>query len=192
MISEKGADSMKAYLISDGDYNTATYQKLSAAVIDFFEKRDFEVEQKSLRKGELHFCVGCYGCWTKKPGECVINDAMAQINRTFNSSDVVVYLSPIVFGQYSPNMKNAIDRWLPNVLPLFITRPDGTTGHPPRYSSGPKRVVIGYGSSVSPEDAQLFLSVVKHRPAIDAFIYSDHDGSIAECLEKVKLERMKN
>ena len=117
---------------------------------------------------------------------------MAQINRTFNSSDVVVYLSPIVFGQYSPNMKNAIDRWLPNVLPLFITRPDGTTGHPPRYSSGPKRIVIRYGSSVSPEDEQLFTSVVKHRPGIDAVIYSDQDGSIEERLEKVKLERMEN
>ena len=183
---------MKAYLISDGDYNTATYQKLSAAVTDFFEKRGFEIERKIIQKGELHFCVGCYGCWTKKPGECVINDAMAQINRTFNGSDVVVYLSPIVFGQYSPNIKNAIDRWLPNVLPLFIAKPDGTTGHPPRYSSAPKRVVIGYGSSVSSEDAQLFTSVVKHRPAIEALIYSDHDDSIAERLEKVKLERMEN
>lgn len=146
---------MKAYIISDADYKTAVYKKLSEQVEDFLSKRGFRIEQKSIEKGELHFCVGCYGCWTKKPGECVISDSMAQINRTFNSSDVVVYLSPIVFGQYSPNIKNAIDRWLPNVLPLFVGKPDGTTGHPPRYPSAPKQVVIGYGNAVSREDALL-------------------------------------
>lgn len=181
---------MKAYLISDEDYNTSVYQKLSAQVVDFFQKRDFEVVQKSIKKGELHFCIGCYGCWTKKPGECIINDNMAQINRTFNSSDVVVYLSPIVFGQYSPNIKNAIDRWLPNVLPLFVKKADGTTGHPPRYPSKPKVVVIGYGNAVSREEAQLFINVVKHRPGVEAFVYLSELENIAERLETVKLERV--
>lgn len=181
---------MKAYIISDGDYNTEVYQKLSVLVQDFFQKKQFEIETKSIKKGELHFCVGCYGCWTKKPGECVINDAMTELNRTLNSSDVAVYLSPILFGQYSPNIKNAIDRWLPNVLPLFVKKPDGTTGHPRRYPSMPVKIVIGYGSAVSPEDAQLFISVAKHRSGVEAFVYSDDDGSLVESLETVKLERI--
>lgn len=181
---------MKAYIISDGDYNTGVYQKLSALVADFFEKRNFEIATKSIQKGELHFCVGCYGCWTKKPGECVMNDAMAEINRTLNSSDVVVYLSPVVFGQYSPNIKNAIDRWLPNVLPLFVKKPNGTTGHPQRYPSMPIKIVIGYGSAVSQEDAALFTSVAKHRSGVEAFTYSGDDGGMVACLEKVKLERI--
>lgn len=181
---------MKVFILSDGDYNTEIYNSLFTQVTDFFQKRNFEIREQSIQKGELHFCIGCYGCWTKKPGECVINDAMAQINRTFNESDVVVYLSPIIFGQFSPNIKNAIDRWLPNVLPLFVKKPDGTTGHPPRYPSKPKVVVIGYGSAVSQEDAQLFTNIVKHRPGIEAFVYSNKTEVIAECLETVRLERM--
>lgn len=181
---------MKAFIISDDDYKTEIYKKLSALVADFFHERNFEINQQSIKKGDLHFCIGCYGCWTKKPGECVINDAMAQINRTFNESDVVVYLSPIVFGQFSPNIKNAIDRWLPNVLPLFVKKPDGTTGHPPRYPSKPKIVVIGYDNTVSQEEAELFVNVVKHRPGVESFVYSNEQENIAECLETVKLERM--
>lgn len=181
---------MKAFIISDDDYNTEVYKKLSALVVDFFNKRNFEIKQQSIRKEDLHFCIGCYGCWTKKPGECVINDAMAHINRTFNESDVVVYLSPIVFGQFSPNIKNAIDRWLPNVLPLFVKKPDGTSGHPPRYPSKPKIVAIGYGNTVAKEESELFVNVVKHRPGVEAFVYSDEQKNIAECLETVKLERM--
>lgn len=181
---------MKAYIISDEEYDTSIYKKLSGLVVDFFEAKGFEIEQKSIQKGELHFCMGCYGCWTKKPGECVIGDNMAQINRTFNSSDVVIYLSPIVFGQYSPNIKNAVDRWLPNVLPLFVKKPDGTTGHPQRYPSMPLKIVIGYGSAVSQEDAQLFISIAKHRSGVEAFVYSGDDGGIVECLEKIKLGRI--
>ena len=181
---------MKTFIISDDDYNTEIYKKLRALVMDFFQKRNFEIKQQSIKKGDLHFCLGCYGCWTKKPGECVINDAMAQINRTFNESDVVVYLSPIVFGQFSPNIKNAIDRWLPNVLPLFVKKPDGTTRHPLRYPSEPKTVVIGYGNTVSKENAQLFVNVAKHQSGVDAFVYSNAQENIAECLETVKLERM--
>ncbi len=181
---------MKAFIISDDDYKTEIYKKLSSLVVDFFQRRNFEINQQSIKKGNLHFCIGCYGCWTKKPGECVINDPMAQINRTFNESDVVVYLSPIIFGQFSPNIKNAIDRWLPNVLPLFVKKPDGTTGHPPRYPSKPKVVVIGYNNTVTKEDAELFVNVVKHRPGIEAFVYLYDQNNIAECLKTVKLERM--
>ena len=180
---------MNVFIISDEDYQTSVYEKLSGQILNFFQKRGFETVQKSIKKGELHFCIGCYGCWTKKPGQCMINDAMAQINCTYNSRDVVVYLSPIIFGQYSPNIKNAIDRWLPNVLPLFVKKADNTTGHPPRYPSKPKVVVIGYGDAISQEEAQLFVNVVKHRSDIEAFVYSNEKGNIAECLEKVQLER---
>ena len=116
---------------------------------------------------------------------------MAQINRTFNNSDVVVYLTPIVFGQYSPNIKNAIDRWLPNVLPLFVKKPDGTTGHPQRYMSAPKQIIIGYGDDVSQDDSLLFTNIAKHRSNVDVFVFSDGQEDITERLSQVKLERVK-
>ena len=182
---------MKAYIISDGEYETTIYKMLSRQVATFFEERGFEIERKIIQKGELHFCLGCYSCWTKKPGECVIDDSMEQINRTFNGSDVVVYLSPIIFGQYSPNIKNAIDRWLPNVLPLFVKKPDATTGHPARYLSNPKMIIVGYGDAVSKEDSRLFKNVVKHRKDVEVFVFSGHQDNISINLDDLKLERMK-
>lgn len=182
---------MKAYIISDGDYKTAIYEKLSEQVDEFFSNRGFQIEKKNIQKGDLHFCIGCYGCWTKKPGECVINDSMTQINLTLNCSDVVVYLSPIVFGQYSPNIKNAIDRWLPNLLPLFVMKPDGTTGHPPRYQSKPQMVVIGYGNMVPTEEEILFKEVVRHRTGVEVFVFVENQRNISHDLEHVSLERVR-
>lgn len=24
--------------------------------------------------GKIEYCRGCFGCWVKKPGECILND----------------------------------------------------------------------------------------------------------------------
>lgn len=181
---------MKVYIISDEDYKNELYKNLSEQVCTFFSKKKFEIYEKSICKNELHFCMGCYGCWTKKPGECVINDSMSQINSTFNNSDVVIYLSPIIFGQYSPNIKTVIDRWLPNVLPLFVKKQDGTTGHPDRYSSKPKMVIIGYSNEISAEEAALFKRVVKHRNDVDVIVFSNSQKDFSLDLNKIKMERI--
>ena len=90
------------------------------------------------------------------------------------TSDAVFYISPIVFGQYSATIKNAIDRWLPNMLPFFMTRPDGSTIHPPRYDDYPQQIVIGYAEDLTEDDASLFTDIsIKHRNNMQVLIYQD-------------------
>ena len=139
----------------------------------------------------LTFCTGCFGCWIKKPGECIINDMMAEINRRVMNSDTVIYLSPIIFGQFSANIKNTIDRSIPNMLPFFATRPDGSTMHPPRYDTYPKQIIIGYEDSISKEDKQLFIDITKkHRRNVDVLIYHDPDENLLEALNKIEFRRV--
>lgn len=110
---------MKAILISDKEYQTETYQSLKDLIGTFLKNKGFATEMMEVGTDNLKFCMGCFGCWVKKPGECIINDMMAQINRNVMNSDVVIYLNPVFFGHFSPNIKNAIDRSLPNMLPFF-------------------------------------------------------------------------
>ena len=177
----------KAYLISDNEFLSGTHERLRAQLASFFIARGFEIEE-TLVSHDLAYCQGCFGCWVKSPGECVIHDEMAHINRTAMTSDVVVYLCPVIFGQFSANMKNAIDRWLPNMLPFFIIRTDGSTMHPPRYKSYPKQLIIGYGDDINAEDAALFADITgKHRVGVDTFIF---EGEIDAYLEKADLQRV--
>jgi hypothetical protein len=135
--------------------------------------------------------MGCFGCWVKTPGECVIKDDIGSINRAVMNSDVVVYLCPIVFGQYSANIKNAIDRWLPNMLPFFVTRPDGSTMHPRRYDTYPAQIMIGYGEGLTKQDAELFTDIIKkHRSNVEAFVYNENDEDLLTCLSSSGLKRV--
>lgn len=180
---------MKALIISDTEYDNEIFKRLHSAVSDVLKQKGFGTEEIPISRGMLAFCMGCFGCWIKTPGECVVNDDIARINNAVMNSDAVVYLCPIVFGQYSANIKSAIDRWLPNVLPFFITRPDGSTMHPRRYESYPAQVMIGYGAS-SGDDAQLFLDIIKkHRSDVEAFVYSENDEELTSSLDGIELKK---
>ncbi|ATW27938.1 flavodoxin family protein [Candidatus Formimonas warabiya] len=177
---------MNALLISDKDYQTETYRRLKDLICSFLKEKGFEAELIEVGKEDLTFCMGCFGCWVKKPGECVINDRMTQINRNFINSTVVIYLSPIIFGQFSANIKNSLDRWIPNMLPFFETRPDGSTIHPPRYDRYPGQFVIGYGNELAEEDKQLFIDIIKkHRRNVEVLIYQGDDQQINERLKRI-------
>ncbi len=182
---------MKAYILSDGEYETQTLHRLYALVKRVLEQKGFSVTEKQLQKNELAFCKGCFGCWIKTPGECVIKDAMAGINRETMASDVVIYLIPIVFGQFSANIKSALDRWIPNVLPFFIQTKTGATMHPARYERNPQYVMLGYGDALTAEDKRLFSDITtKHRENGTVLIYEGDDAATGRALEALTLQRM--
>ena len=135
--------------------------------------------------------MGCFGCWTKKPGECVIDDSISDINRTAMSCDIVVFMCPVIFGQFSANIKNVIDRWLPNILPYFITRKDGSTMHSARYLDYPKQIMIGYNQSLSDNDARIFEDInKKHRNNVDVLIWRGDAPGFGLELNKIDLQRV--
>jgi multimeric flavodoxin WrbA len=182
---------MKVCMISDKDFRTEAYERINRLLRDFFTGKGYELKETAIGREDLAFCIGCFGCWVKKPGECVINDAIGGINREEMNSDAVIFLSPVVFGQFSANIKNAVDRWLPNMLPFFVTRADGSTMHPPRYPDYPKQVIIGYGDQVCGEDERLFTDITKkHRSNLDVLIWRDNDSELAEALGKIEFKRL--
>jgi len=182
---------MKATVISDKDYQTELFQRLKELTDKFLNDQGFKTELMNIGKDDLAFCMGCFGCWIKKPGECVINDMMTQVNYNYINSDLVIYLSPVIFGQFSANIKNALDRWIPNMLPFFETRPDGSTMHPSRYDSYPKQIIIGYGDNLSEEDVQLFIDITKkHRRNVEVMIYQGSDRDITEVLNIIELRKV--
>jgi multimeric flavodoxin WrbA len=182
---------MKATLLCDQEYRTETFEQLQECVSGFLSDQRTEVKEFTLGRENLAFCMGCFGCWVKTPGECVIKDKMTEINECFINSDVVIYLCPVVFGQYSANMKNAIDRWLPNILPFFKKRTDGSTIHPTRYKNNPKQIMIAYAEELTEEDADIFMDISKkHRHAAEVIIYRNSPEKLREKLQHISLKKV--
>lgn len=97
-----------------------------------------EVESFVLREIKIADCLGCFGCWIKTPGQCVIDDAERDIAKKLAYADLKVYLTPIVFGGYSYELKKSLDRQICNILPFFAKEKNGEIHHPSRYEKDAK------------------------------------------------------
>jgi len=133
-------------------------------------------------------CLGCFGCWVKTPGICIIDDVGREIARSAIQSDLVVLVTPIAFGGYSSTLKKAVDRLIPLILPYFRLI-GGEVHHVKRYASYPRLLGVGQLSEPNQEQARIFRTVLErnainmHAPKHVACVL---DPSVANPLERIE------
>ncbi len=94
-----------------------------------------------LRDRDIHFCTGCWTCWTRTPGICAHRDEMPDVLRSVLASDLTVFLSPLSMGFVSSLTKKTCDRLIPIVLPDFSICGD-EFHHKPRYHHYPRLALV--------------------------------------------------
>jgi multimeric flavodoxin WrbA len=117
------------------------------------------VEVFNLRELSIAPCTGCFGCWTRTPGECVVEDVARDVLRSYLRSDIVAYVTPVTFGGYSSELKKMLDRFVPVLDPRF-TVVGGEVHHLLRYRRYPRTIVLGTLPSPDPEAERLFAVLV--------------------------------
>lgn len=179
---------MKILIICDKDEKTAHSEVLKQNMIDLFTSKKYEVKVIEVGEKDVKSCIGCFGCWIKQPGKCIFKGLIEEINEHYVNDDKVIYLTPILFGQYSSNMKNVLDRTVNYLLPFFETV-NGTTKHPLRYGRTQEQIFIGYGDDINKKEAATFNDLInKHgRKFRNVFISTDENNitPIINKLEKI-------
>jgi multimeric flavodoxin WrbA len=112
-----------------------------------------------LRDLKVADCVGCFGCWVKTPGICVIDDPAREIASKLAQTDLLIFVSPIVFGGYSYELKKVLDRQIPTLLP-FMEKYKGELHHPSRYDKKHNVAAIGVLPDPNPESESIFKTLV--------------------------------
>ena len=69
--------------------------------------------------GTIKPCVGCFGCWLKDPGQCVMKDGYNRMGALIHKADEVVVVSRYTYGGFSSFVKNVFDRSIGWVLPFL-------------------------------------------------------------------------
>lgn len=116
------------------------------------------IEFIDLSKLKIANCVGCFGCWTKTPGKCVIRDDAVQVYPRIAASDRVMYVSRVRYGSYDTIMKTMLERAIP-VQQAFIRLHHGETHHVQRDVAPKEAVVVGYGD-LSAEEQDIFRQLI--------------------------------
>lgn len=145
---------MNILLLIDGDNEESV--KIAEKIRNLFPKNNYY--NYLIKKDIFKNCIGCFKCWSHKPGECVINDSGQDFAREFIESHIAIFINPITFGGYSSNIKRALDRILPNILPYF-KRYKGEIHHQNRYDRYPPTIFVGISKNES--EKKIFSKVIE-------------------------------
>jgi len=124
------------------------------------------VEAVALKDRKIKLCRGCFTCWTKTPGTCILKDDMtSELLPKWMAADLVVYASPLYHYTLNAQMKGFIERTLPILEPFLEEGADNRTDHSLRCDP-PAAVVLSVAGF--PE-----MAVFDHLSAYARFLFRE-------------------
>lgn len=154
---------MKVLVLNGADKSNNAAQLVCSILKNELAKESHEVNFICLQDTKIASCLGCFGCWLKTPGICVINDPGRELARSVIQSDLLITITPVTFGGYSYDLKKALDRLIPIISPFFM-KINGEIHHKPRYERYPVTINIG----LLPEMNEAMIETFQHLVARNA------------------------
>jgi len=123
------------------------------------EAQNHTVTRLDLRDLPLRYCIGCWGCWVKTPGECNSRDASLEMDRAVINSDFTLWAAPLKLGFPSALLKMAIDKHLPLIHPYMVVD-QGEGHHRKRYARYPRLgLLVEKEASTDERDLQIVTDI---------------------------------
>jgi len=150
---------MKALILDGTKSSNDESTKIFNLMLEELNKLNWEVISITLEDINIGYCTGCFGCWVQTPGECIIKDHEENVIKDMVHSDLIIYLTPIMFGGYSSILKKALDRQIGRVLPYFV-KINGEVHHSKRYEKQQSLLSIGLLDKHDSEKEEIFKTLV--------------------------------
>ena len=141
------------------DMNREEFQKI-------YEKLKVEAIEKKIKKSKnwiknneeevkiisdenkIKNCTGCFCCWIKNPGTCILKDGYENLSELYSKAEKIIIVSKCCYGTYSPFVKNVLDRSIPYLLPFFKLK-NNEMHHTIRYKNKLSLEVYFYGNGLT-------------------------------------------
>jgi multimeric flavodoxin WrbA len=181
---------MRALILNGEEVDGLSLEQFSKNIREELKANNFEVEEILLKEKKIADCLGCFDCWVKTPGICIIDDYGRDAAEKLINSELLIYLTPVVFGSYSYQLKKALDRMIPLISPFF-TKVKGEVHHKKRYPNYPSLLGIGIIEEKHKKQNKIFKELVKrnginfHSAYIETEIFDSAAAFNAEELRKI-------
>ena len=144
------------------DENNTGFDGYLAQLSDELATSGHDVTSFELREMDISYCIGCFGCWVKSPGECRSEDDSTVVSRAYINSDFVLWASPVIMGFYSALLKKVTDKFIQLVEPYMVFV-DGESRHAARYDRYPLvGLLLEKGPDADDEDISIIADTHKN------------------------------
>lgn len=121
----------------NGSLQNRTFDRYVTQLAAVLTAEGHTVTVLTLRELDIKFCTGCFGCWVKTPGECVVKDASHDVCRAVINGDFLLWAAPLRMGFPDAALKKMMDKSIPLIHPYFVVD-HGEAHHRPRYDHYPR------------------------------------------------------
>lgn len=149
---------MNALLLNGIPDKDSKHRKIHDIITEVLKQNQFYINDILLRDRKVTPCQGCFDCWINTPGICRIDDYGRVVVQQIVKNDLIIHLTPIIFGGYSSLLKKVMDRSIPLLLPFFKTV-EGEIHHKQRYENRPCIIVIGYQDNPNKKFEETFRKI---------------------------------
>ncbi len=131
------------------------FDALRGNLLAGFGERGWKTAVHDLSDMAIRPCRGCFACWVRTPGRCIIRDDGDRVMADLANAEVVALLTPVTFGGYGYELKKAMDRAIPILLPFMEVR-GGEIHHPLRYGVRRRLLAVGVLPGPDPDAERVF------------------------------------
>ena len=108
-----------------------TFRLTDAFLRGLNKNADHEVHVINVIEKDIAPCRGCFGCWQKMDGHCVVDDDQNAILDLYRTSDVIIWSFPLYCYGMPSHLKAVLDRTIPLIKMKMVQKEDGTVRHEP-------------------------------------------------------------
>ncbi len=106
-----------------------TFRMTEAFLKGLNKNREHEVQIVNVIDKKIAPCRGCFGCWKKLDGHCVIEDDQNAILDEYRTADIVIWSFPLYCYGMPSHLKAFLDRTIPLVKMNMRQEEDGRVRH---------------------------------------------------------------
>ncbi len=110
-------------------------------------------------QSDIRHCIGCFGCWIKTPGKCVIHDGYENTGIGMSRCTELILISRCCYGSTSPFVKTVQDRAISYIHPDFVLR-KGEMHHKRRYQNVISLSAYFYGEAITETEKKTARSLI--------------------------------
>lgn len=147
-----------------------------------------EGEYKIIKpKGDIRHCIGCFGCWVRTPGKCVLRDGYEGTGIDMSKCTELILISRCYYGSVSPFVKIVQDRAISYIQADFVIR-KGEMHHKRRYKNVITLSAHLYGENITDTEKETTRNLIEaNADNYDGLVKDVHFYKSVEELEGVTL-----
>ena len=106
-----------------------TFRMTEAFLKGLNRNGEHEVNVVRVIEKDIAPCQGCFGCWERMDGHCVIEDDQNAILDIYREADVIIWSFPLYCYGMPSHLKAFLDRTIPLVKMKMVQEENGTVRH---------------------------------------------------------------